>query len=91
MTKLKIGILREGKVPHDHRVPFTPKQCKQILQEYPECSLVVQKSAWRCFTDDEYRKEGLELTEDISDCDLLIGIKEVPAPDLIAEIGRAHV
>ncbi|MBK5283795.1 MAG: alanine dehydrogenase, partial [Bacteroidia bacterium] len=62
---MKIGILREGKIPHDHRVPFTPEQCKQIKIEYPDCELVVQKSGHRCFTDAEYLAEGINVTDDI--------------------------
>jgi len=83
MEKIKVGILREGKVPHDKRVPFTPAQCKYILEHYPKVELFIQPCEYRCFSDDEYRAEGLILKEDISDCDLLMGIKEVPVKDLI--------
>lgn len=80
---LKVGLIREGKVPHDRRVPFTPDQCVQIKSEYPNVQLVIQPSPWRAFTDDEYRAAGITVTEDVSDCDILLGIKEVPKPDLI--------
>jgi hypothetical protein len=56
MKKLKVGIIREGKVPHDKRVAFTPEQCAQISKEYPEVELVIQPSEWRSFTDAEYEK-----------------------------------
>ncbi len=84
MKKIKLGILREGKLPRDRRVPFTPEQCKQIHTDYPEVSLVVQPSDWRAFSDDEYVDAGIILQEDLSDCDILMGIKEVPKSDLIA-------
>ena len=45
--------------------------------------LVVQSSAWRCYTDDEYKAKNIKLQEDISDCDILMGIKEVPKELLI--------
>ncbi len=82
MNKLKVAIIREGKVPHDKRTPLIPSQCTQILHDFPNIELVVQPSPWRAFKDEEYVKEGLNLQEDLSDCDILIGIKEVPYADL---------
>jgi saccharopine dehydrogenase (NAD+, L-lysine-forming) len=81
---MKIGIIREGKIPHDKRVPFTPLQCRQLLELYPDLELVVQPSSHRCFTDAEYKEEQITLQEDVSSCDILMGIKEVPAEQLIA-------
>ncbi|MBK9526096.1 MAG: alanine dehydrogenase [Bacteroidetes bacterium] len=81
--KIKIGIIREGKVPHDKRSPFTPEQCPRILQEFPNLELVVQPSEWRSFKDSEYEAFGIKVQEDLSDCDVLMGVKEVPKPDLI--------
>lgn len=83
MKNLKVGIIREGKVPHDKRVAFTPEQCVQISKEFPNVDLIVQPSDWRSFTDAEYRAAGVKLEENISDCDILIGIKEVPKSELI--------
>ena len=82
---MKIGILREGKQPPDKRVPFSPAQCSFLLQEYPHVEWAIQKSPIRCFTDEEYAQVGIQLVEDVSDCDLLLGIKEVPKSDLIAD------
>ena len=82
---MKIGILREGKQPPDKRVPFSPAQCSLLLQEYPQVEWVIQKSPIRCFSDDEYAQVGMQLVDDVSDCDLLLGIKEVPKSDLIAD------
>ena len=83
MDKIKAGILREGKIPHDLRVPFTPSQCKIIQNEFPSIELKVQSSSYRCFTDAEYISEGITVTDDVSDCDVLIGIKEVPVQELM--------
>ncbi len=83
MTKIKVGIIREEKVPHDKRVPFTPEQCCQIVKDYPGVELIIQPSDWRAFKDEEYAKVGITLKEDVSDCDILIGIKEVPKQNLI--------
>lgn len=79
---LKIGLIREGKVPPDNRVALTPSQCKWI-QENKSISIVVQHSPNRCYTDEEYIKAGIEVKEDVSECDILFGIKEVPVDMLI--------
>lgn len=81
--KIRVGIIREGKIPQDKRVPFTPEQCSKIVKDFPQVELIVQPSPWRCFSDNEYSKAGIVLKEDISDCDILMGIKEVPAEELI--------
>ena len=82
---MKIGILREGKTPPDKRVGLTPKQCAEIKQRYTNLELVVQPSPIRKFVDSEYTTLGVLMQEDLSDCDVLIGVKEVPINDLIAE------
>lgn len=79
---MKIGILREGKMPRDKRVPFTPAQCV-ILQREFGIEVLVQPSDWRSFSDEEYRAAGIQLQEDLSSCDVLMGIKEVPHLQLI--------
>lgn len=80
---MKVGIIKEGKVPVDHRVAFTPSQCAQIVKQYSNVELVVQPSDIRAFTDQEYIDEGITLQEDLSDCDVLFGVKEVPLDQLI--------
>jgi len=81
---MKIGIIREGKVPPDFRVPLTPKQCKAIQTLYPEVEVYIQKSNIRVFKDDEYAALGLKLVDDLQNCDIIFGIKEVPIDMLIA-------
>src|SRR5436189_607062 len=83
MKKMKVGILREGKMPHDKRVALIPSQCRQVLEIYPEIDLVVQPSSWRTFADEEFKKGGIILQEDLSDCDILLGIKEVPINEMM--------
>lgn len=83
MSSLKIGILREGKNPPDRRVPFTPAQCKKILDEFPGAEFFVQPSPFRCYTDAEYKQQGINVTDDLSHCEWLMGIKEVPKEQLI--------
>ena len=80
---MKIGILREEKVPIDRRVPFSPAQCKEIITKYPDLKLFVQTSKIRCFSDQEYINLGIEVTDNLEHCDILFGIKEVPKENLI--------
>jgi alanine dehydrogenase len=83
MEKIKIGLIREGKVPPDHRVPLTPKQCKSIQAIYPNVEIIVQPSPIRAYKDEEYATEGMKLNEDLSSCDIIMGVKEVNISDLI--------
>ncbi len=80
---LKIGLIREGKIPADNRVALTPAQCKWIHKNSMEVQVIVQSSSDRCFSDREYRIAGIEVAEDVSNCDILFGIKEVPIDQLI--------
>lgn len=80
---MRIGIIREGKVPSDFRVALSPKQCKALITLYPHVQLCVEESPIRTFSDQDYREEGIEVVKNMEDCDLLIGIKEVPKEQLI--------
>jgi alanine dehydrogenase len=83
MKQLNIGILREGRIPHDRRVALTPQHCVELKSKYPQIQIFVQPSPIRCFVDADYVAVGCELVEDLSHCDLLLGVKEVPVPNLI--------
>ena len=81
---MKIGILREGKTPPDKRVALSPEQCVQVQKQYSDLDLVVQPSPIRRFVDSQYTDLGVIMQEDLADCDVIIGVKEVPEKDLIA-------
>jgi saccharopine dehydrogenase (NAD+, L-lysine forming) len=81
---LQIGLIREGKIPADNRVALTPAQCKWLHKNFDSIRVVAQHSDTRCFSDKEYAMAGVEVKENIADCDVLMGIKEVPAEQLIA-------
>ena len=83
MQKICLGIIRETKVPPDKRVPLSPKQCRILLDQFPKLEIVVQPSAKRCYTDEEYRAEAITLSDDLSGCDILLGVKEVKLSTLI--------
>ena len=80
---MKFGVIKERKNPPDRRVVFSPEKLQEFQQQFPEATIVVESSDIRVFPDDAYAKAGFEITEDLSDCDVLIGVKEVPIAALI--------
>ena len=82
---IQIGIIREGKVPPDFRVPLTPQQCKTVETLFPNVKISVQTSPIRTFNDADYIKEGIQVVDALSHCDIIFGVKEVPMTDLIPE------
>ena len=79
----RIGLIKEGKTPADNRVALAPDQCKWINKNMDGVEVVVQSSPDRCFSDREYSMAGIKVVNDITDCDILLGIKEVPVDQLI--------
>ena len=77
-----IGIIREEKIPKDVRVALTPEQCVLVQQKFG-VKIVVEASPDRCYADTLYEQAGLEIVQDLSQCDIIIGIKEVPIDKLI--------
>lgn len=80
---MKFGIIRERKNPPDKRVVFSPSELVAFKEKYPEASIVVESSNIRAFSDEEYKNSGFEVVENVDDCDVLIGVKEVPIEALI--------
>jgi alanine dehydrogenase len=78
-----IGIIRETKKPEDLRTPLTPKHCVELMNYFPSIKILVQPAPFRCFKDEEYEKVGIEIKEDLSECDILLGVKEVLEGELI--------
>jgi hypothetical protein len=83
MSNLRIGLIREGKLPLDRRVPLAPISARYINQNVPGVEVVCQSSNHRAFTDQEYLDAGIPVTDDISDCEVLLGVKEIPIDKLI--------
>lgn len=79
---MKIAIIREGKMPRDARVVLKPAQCA-FLRDTEGADLVVQSSQVRCYNDEEYQDLGVPVVDSVEDCDILIGVKEVPKAELI--------
>ena len=84
MKSIKIGLIREGKIPPDKRVAFTPLQAQEIEQRFPNVKIICEPSDIRCFKESEYQEVGIAIG-DVSECDILVGIKEVPIKNLLEE------
>lgn len=80
---MKFGIIKERKNPPDRRVVFTPEELVRLQSEHSEAKIKVETSDIRVFSDEQYAVLGIEVTADLSDCDVLFGVKEVPVDALI--------
>ena len=85
MASLKLGVIKEGKIPQDTRVPLTPEHIRNLKAKFTNLDVFVQPSSIRCFSDEEYKQAGIELVTDISTSEILLGVKEVPIPDLLPD------
>ena len=83
MKKIKLGVLKETKTPPDRRTALSPKTAFELQKRFPNIEIVIQSSDLRAFKDEEYRAKGLKVVEDVSDCDILAGVKEVKIDKLI--------
>jgi len=77
----KIAVIRESRTD-DSRTPLAPAHFKELSSKFPDFSITVQPSKHRCFSDQEYEDKGAIINEDLSDCDLILGVKEIE-PDLL--------
>ncbi len=81
---MKFAIIKERKNPPDRRVVFSPEKLAEARGQFPQASFKVESSDLRIFPDAAYEAMGFEVTDDVSDCDVMIGVKEVPIDALIA-------
>ncbi|WP_273274645.1 NAD(P)-dependent oxidoreductase [Maribacter polysiphoniae] len=81
---MRIGIIRERKNPPDRRVVLSPEACQKVLSRYREAQILVEPSPIRVFTDAEYLDAGIQVASKMEECDVLLGVKEVPIKNLIA-------
>ena len=80
---MKFAIIKERKNPPDRRVVFSPGKLKEFQDQFPLSEIKVENSNIRIFADEKYKELGFEVSEDISDCEVLFGVKEVPISALI--------
>ena len=60
-----------------------PKHVKDLQKLFPSIKIIVQPSTKRCFKDNEYLSSGAIINENISSCDLILGVKEINISNLI--------
>lgn len=77
-----LGIRREEKNRWERRAPLTPLHVEELVREQGR-SVVIQPSPLRIFSDDDYRRAGATLAEDLSECQVILGVKEVPPDRLL--------
>ncbi|WP_431159086.1 NAD(P)-dependent oxidoreductase [Winogradskyella poriferorum] len=80
---MKFAIIKERKNPPDRRVVFSPQTLAEARKRFPDAEFVIESSDIRVFSDVEYIKYGFEVKDDVSDADVMIGVKEVPVEALI--------
>ena len=83
ITELKIGIVREKQYPTERRAPITPDVARHLLKAHKGLSIIVQPSVQRVFDDTSYVKAGCQVTDDLSACDVILGLREIEAEELI--------
>nr|WP_299486241.1 NAD(P)-dependent oxidoreductase [uncultured Allomuricauda sp.] len=80
---MKFGIIRERKNPPDRRVVLSPNECQNVLSNFSEAQITVESSPIRVFADQEYEDMGVSVAQNVDDCDVMLGVKEVPIEALI--------
>ena len=80
---MHFAIIKERKNPPDRRVVFSPKKLKELLEKFPKANATVESSDIRVFSDEQYKDMGLNVSSDLSNCEVMIGVKEVPVNALI--------
>lgn len=80
---MKFGIIKERKNPPDRRVVFSPTKLLEFKNQFSDAKIKVESSNIRVFSDEAYQTAGFEVTENMLDCDVLLGVKEVPIDALI--------
>jgi len=80
---MKFGIIRERKNPPDRRVVLSPKACQILVSKYEKAEIIVEPSPIRTYTDADYKDAGIRVAPKMKECDVLLGVKEVPIESLI--------
>ena len=80
---ITFAIIKERKNPPDRRVVFSPQKCQEVVKTFPQARIIIEASEVRIFPDEAYRAAGFEVKEDISEADVMLGVKEVPMDALI--------
>ena len=76
-----IGILKEEKTKWERRVALTPVEVEKLVKE--GFRVIVQPSTSRCYSEEEFEEVGAEISDDLSSCQLIIGVKEAKIGELL--------
>ena len=79
---ITLGVLAEAR-NDENRAPFSPNQVSNILNKFSNIKIIVQPSNRRCFKDEDYKKAGAQITDDLSSANIIFGVKEVDISSLI--------
>ena len=71
-----IGVIKESR-PDENRTPLAPEHIEKLKTKYPNLNILVQPSKNRCFSDSEYKSKGAEINEDLTNCSIIFGVKEI--------------
>ena len=82
--KINLGIRREDKNPWERRVPLIPAHARELIRQLP-LEITIQPSPIRIFQDEDYRREGVRISEDLSPCSIVLAVKEIPEELLLDE------
>lgn len=80
---ITFALIKERKSPPDRRVVFSPQKCREVIERYPDARIIVESSDIRVFPDEAYREAGFDVVDDVSEADVMLGVKEVPIENLI--------
>lgn len=78
-----LAITREESSVWERRAPINPSHVHSLIKN--NVKVLIQPSTRRAYSIPEYERAGAIVTDDISDADLIIGVKECPIERLIAD------
>ena len=77
-----IGIVRESR-NDENRTPLVPEHIKKYKESNPNINFIIQPSNSRCFSDEEYELCGAKINENLNECSIIFGVKEIEPNILI--------
>ena len=77
-----IGIIRESR-NDENRTPLVPEHIKKYKESNPNINFIIQPSNSRCFSDEEYELCGAKINENLNECSIIFGVKEIDPNILI--------
>ena len=77
-----IGIVRESR-NDENRTPLVPEHIKKYKESNPNINFIIQPSNNRCFSDEEYELSGAKINENLNECSIIFGVKEIDPNILI--------